>query len=277
MAAHVGFLSLRYSSIISSIKKGVLMSSSNPVVLVTGGARGIGYACCQSFYNAGFDVAVTDMDGDVAQESAGALDPSGKRTFAIDMNVSSTESVNAGFAAAGKHFGRIDVLVNNAGNFRQAPSATYTDEDWEYVTSVHLDGAFRCSRAAYPFLKESPQGAIVSISSIMARIGLPKRLSYAVSKAGIEALTRVLAVEWALDGIRVNAVAPGFTHTRSHDQLLGKGLTTDEKLLAAIPVKRFADPMEIGNVVHFLASSTSSYVTGQTLIVDGGASIDIRI
>lgn len=253
------------------------MTSSNPVVLVTGGARGIGFACCQSFYNAGFDVAVTDMDADVAQASALELDPAGKRTFAVELNVAKTESVNGAFAKVGEHFGRIDVLVNNAGNFRQAPSATYTDEDWEYVTGVHLDGAFRCSRAAYPFLKKSPQGAIVSISSIMARIGLPKRLSYAVSKSGIEALTRVLAVEWALDGIRVNAVAPGFTHTRSHDELLGKGLTTNEKLLDAIPIKRLADPMEIGNVVHFLASPTASYITGQTLIVDGGASIDIRI
>ncbi|HUW87562.1 MAG TPA: SDR family NAD(P)-dependent oxidoreductase [Candidatus Paceibacterota bacterium] len=253
------------------------MASSNPVVLVTGGARGIGFACCQSFYNVGFNVAITDMDADAAQASALELDPTGKRTFAVELNVAKTESANGAFAQVGERFGRIDVLVNNAGNFRQARSATYTDEDWEYVTGVHLDGAFRCSRAAYPFLKESPQSAIVSISSIMARIGLPKRLSYAVSKSGIEALTRVLAVEWALDGIRVNAVAPGFTHTRSHEELLGKGLTTNEKLLDAIPIKRLADPMEIGNVVQFLASPTASYITGQTVIVDGGASIDIRI
>lgn len=253
------------------------MKSRNPVVLVTGGARGIGFACCQSFFNAGFDIAVTDLDGEVAQVSALELDPTGKRTIAVELNVASTQSVTVAFAKVGEHFGGMDVLVNNAGNFRQAPSATYTDEDWEYVTGVHLDGTFRCSRAAYPFLKESAQGAIVSISSIMARIGLPKRLSYVVSKSGIEALTRVLAVEWALDGIRVNAVAPGFTHTRSYDDLLGKGLTSNEKLLDAIPIKRLADPMEIANVVQFLASTTASYITGQTIIVDGGASIDIRI
>jgi NAD(P)-dependent dehydrogenase (short-subunit alcohol dehydrogenase family) len=253
------------------------MASDNPVVLVTGGARGIGYACCQSFFNQGFNIAVTDIDGDIALESAQMLDRTGKRTFAVELDVASTQSVDSAFATVGEHFGRIDVLINNAGNFRQGPSATYTDEDWDYVTGVHLDGAFRCSRAAYVYLKESPQGAIVSISSIMARIGLPKRLSYAVSKSGIEALTRVLAVEWALDGIRVNAVAPGFTHTRSHEQLLSKGLTTDEKLLNAIPIKRLADPMEIGNVVQFLASPVASYITGQTVIVDGGASIDIRI
>jgi NAD(P)-dependent dehydrogenase (short-subunit alcohol dehydrogenase family) len=217
------------------------------------------------------------MDVELANASAFELDPTGKRAYAVELNVAITESVDRAFAKVAEHFGRIDVLVNNAGNFRQAPSATYTDEDWKYVTGVHLDGAFRCSRAAYSYLKASPQAAIVSISSVMARIGLPKRLSYVVSKAGIEALTRVLAVEWALDGIRVNAVAPGFTHTRSHDDLLGKGLTTNEKLLDAIPIKRLANPMEIGNVVYFLASSAASYITGQTVIVDGGASIDIRI
>ena len=253
------------------------MAGTNPVVLVTGGARGIGFACCQNFFDAGFDIAVTDMDGDVAQESALTLDPSGKRTFAATMDVSSTDSVNAAFEAVGKHFGRLDALVNNAGNFLQAPTATYTDKDWDSVTGVHLDGSFRCSRAAYPFLKNSPQGAIVSISSIAARIGLPGRLSYSVSKSGIEALTRVLAVEWALDGIRVNAVAPGFTHTRSYDDLVRKEISTPEKLIAAVPMRRLADPLEIGAVVYFLATPKASYLTGQTVVVDGGATIDIRI
>ena len=128
------------------------MKSRNPVVLVTGGARGIGFACCQSFFNAGFDIAVTDLDGEVAQVSALELDPTGERTIAVELNVASTQSVNDAFSKVGAHFGGIDVLINNAGNFRQAPSATYTDEDWESVTGVHLDGTFRCSRAAYPYL-----------------------------------------------------------------------------------------------------------------------------
>ena len=253
------------------------MTTSNPVVLVTGGARGIGYACCQTFYEAGFDVVVTDLDGEVAKESARELDSPGNRTLALEMDVSSTESVDAAISTAGRHFGRLDTLVNNAGNFLQAPTATYTDKDWDFITGVHLDGAFRCSRAAYPYLKESPQGAIVSISSIAARIGLPGRLSYSVSKSGIEALSRVLAVEWAMDGIRVNSVAPGFTHTRSYDDMVRKGISTGDKLVAAVPMKRLADPLEIAAVVHFLATPKASYITGQTIVVDGGATIDIRI
>ena len=253
------------------------MRAANPVVLVTGGARGIGYACCQTFYEGGFDVVVTDLDSDVARESARELDPDGIRTLALEMDVSSTQSVDAAIISATDHFGRLDALVNNAGNFLQAPTATYTDKDWDFITGVHLDGAFRCSRAAYPYLKQSPQGAIVSLSSIAARIGLPGRLSYSVSKSGIEALTRVLAVEWALDGIRVNAVAPGFTHTRSYDDMIRKGVSTGEKLVAAVPMKRLANPLEIAAVVQFLATPKASYVTGQTIVVDGGATIDIRI
>ena len=250
---------------------------SKPVVLISGGARGIGYACATQFLRNGYDVAVTDMDFEAAQASSLELDPTGIATVAIKMDVSQSSSVDAAFEIAFERFGRIDAVVNNAGNFLQAPTHSYTDKDWDFITGVHLDGAFRCSRAAYPYLKKSNQGAIVSISSIAARIGLPGRLSYSVSKAGIESLSRVLAVEWALDGIRVNSVAPGFTHTRSYDDLVKRGISTPEKLIAAVPMRRLADPLEIASVVHFLASSGSSYITGQTIVVDGGATLDIRI
>jgi NAD(P)-dependent dehydrogenase (short-subunit alcohol dehydrogenase family) len=247
------------------------------VVLVTGGARGIGYAISKVFYSNGYTVVISDLDEDAAKSAILEIDPNKKRTFAIKLDVASSESVDRGIAQIKDKYGKLNVLINNAGNFRQAPSATYSDEDWEFVTGVHLDGTFRCVRAAYPLLKQNTNSSIVSISSITARIGLPKRLSYVVSKAGIEALTRVLAVEWAPDGIRVNAVAPGFTLTQSMDDAVKKGITSPEKLIAAIPLRRLAVPKEIAEAVYFLSSSKASYITGQTLIVDGGATIDIRI
>jgi NAD(P)-dependent dehydrogenase (short-subunit alcohol dehydrogenase family) len=200
-----------------------------------------------------------------------------QRTIGVQLDVASTDSVNAAVASAAAQFGRIDVLVNNAGNFRRGPSAELSDEDWHYVTNVHLDGSFRCARAAYPYLKQSNQGAIVSISSIAAKIALPQRLSYSAAKAGIEGLTRVLAVEWAKDGIRVNAVAPGFTESRNMADLEKSGLATSQKMIDATPLGRFAKTSEQADVIYFLGSPNSSFVTGQVIVVDGGATLDIRI
>jgi len=253
------------------------MTSPRPVVLITGSANGIGLATAHKFFAEGFDVVLSDLIEDEVRQAARSLDSKGVRAIGLQIDVASSSSVNKGVAAAIDHFGRLDVLVNNAGNFRQGSSSNYSDDDWDFITSVHLDGAFRCARAAYPHLKGSSQGAIVSISSIAARIGLPQRLSYSVAKAGIEGLTRVLAVEWAKDGIRVNAVAPGFTKGRNLDDLEKKGLTTAAKLLDAIPLGRFAETSEQAEVIYFLGTPHSSFITGQVITVDGGTTIDIRI
>ena len=254
-----------------------LQNCDEKIVLITGGARGIGYAIAEVFLSNGNTVVVSDMDEEEAKRAILELDPSANRTLALKMDVSSSQSVDEGIAKIKQKYGKLNTLINNAGNFRQAPSATYSDEDWKFVTGVHLDGTFRCVRSAYSLLKNSIESSIVSISSISAHIGLPGRLSYTVSKSGIEALTRVLAVEWAPDGIRVNAVAPGFTLTRSTANNFEKGISSPDKLIAAVPLRRLADPKEIAEAVYFLSSPKASYITGQTLVVDGGATIDIRI
>lgn len=253
------------------------MSNQAPVVLITGSAHGIGFATAQKFFANGYNVAISDLSDEDITSALKQLDSQGDRSIGLKVDVTSRQDIEAGVAKIIAKFGRLDVLVNNAGNFRQGATDTYSDSDWDQITSVHLDGAFKASQIAYPHLKKSPAGAIVSVSSIVARVGLPMRASYSVSKAGIEALTRTLAVEWASDGIRINAVAPGFTESRWWQDLQDRGLTTPDKLVAAIPLRRLGKMSEQAAAIYFLASSEASFITGQTLVVDGGTTVDVRI
>jgi NAD(P)-dependent dehydrogenase (short-subunit alcohol dehydrogenase family) len=141
------------------------------------------------------------------------------------------------------------------------------------MLGVHLDGTFRSCRAAYPLLRQAPHPSIVTISSVVASMGLPGRLSYAVAKCGVEGLTRTLAVEWAPDGVRVNAVAPGWTRTVQFAHASKEGIVDEQRLVARIPLGRVAEPVEIAQAIAFLASTESSYISGQTLVVDGCTSI----
>jgi NAD(P)-dependent dehydrogenase (short-subunit alcohol dehydrogenase family) len=248
--------------------------TDRPVVFLSGSARGIGLAAAQVFHGHGWCVTITDVDREEAVRAAADLDASGRTARGDAMDVTATDSVTQAFAAAVAEFGRLDAVVNVAGTVNPQPSEAISDKDWDDLIGVHLDGTFRCCRAAYEPLKASGAGAIVSISSIAARQGIPKRLSYSAAKGGIESMTRVLAVEWADVGIRVNAVAPGYTMTKRMRGTIASGLLEEGSVTRLIPLKRFAEPEEIARGVLFLASADSSYVTGQTLYVDGGVSVN---
>lgn len=251
--------------------------TDRPVAYVTGGAGGIGRATCEAFFAAGYRVALTDLDGETAAAAAGEIDPSGERVAGLACDVSSTESVDRAVHAAIERFGRLDALVNVAGVVGPGHSEELSDSEWDRLISIHLGGTFRCSRAAFPALEASGAGSIVSISSIAARTGFSFRASYCAAKAGIEGLTRALAVEWAKRNVRVNAVAPGHVRTPMLDHSLAIGSVTPEIVEARtkrIPMGRYAQPEEIASVVLFLCSPAASYVTGEVIYVDGAITVN---
>jgi NAD(P)-dependent dehydrogenase (short-subunit alcohol dehydrogenase family) len=247
------------------------------VAFVTGGAGGIGRATCRAFFDAGYRVAVTDLEADAAAGAAAEIDAAGDRVIGLSCDVSSTASVNAAVATCVDRFGRLDSLANIAGVVGPGPSEELSDESWDRLISIHLGGAFRCSRAAFPALSATGAGSIVSISSIAGRTGFSIRASYCAAKAGIEGLTRALAVEWAKRGVRVNAVAPGHVRTPMLDYSLQIGSVTQETVAARtqrIPMGRYAEASEIASVVLFLCSPSASYITGETICVDGAITVN---
>jgi NAD(P)-dependent dehydrogenase (short-subunit alcohol dehydrogenase family) len=241
-----------------------------PVALITGGARGIGGAAADAFVAAGFRVGVADLDRAAAAAKATALVARGTDAIGVRVDVTDTPSVDAMVAAVMDRFGRLDALVNNAGIIDPGPSAAVTDESWDRLLAVHLDGTFRCARAAHPALVASGGGTIVNLASVAAHVGIARRLSYSAAKSAVEGVARGLAVEWAPDGIRVNAVAPGYTRTEMVQRAVDAGLVATDRLLARVPLGRLAEPSEIAAVIVFLSGPGSSYITGQTIIVDGG-------
>jgi NAD(P)-dependent dehydrogenase (short-subunit alcohol dehydrogenase family) len=235
---------------------------SGKVAAVTGAARGIGDAIVQRFLEEGAKVFSLDLSP--------PDEPRGGVTY-LRANVADPASVAEAFAAIDGEAGRIDVLVNNAGVQRVALAENMTAADWHLVIDTHLTGMHLCCAEAIRRMRARGRGgAIVSIASAAGIVGIPGRGPYSAAKAGIEGLTRVYATEAATAGIRVNAVAPGSTRTKLIEQGLRDGSIRGEWQVERIPMGRLAEPREIADPVVYLASDRASYITGQTLVVDGG-------
>ncbi len=244
------------------------------MAVITGGASGIGCATAERLCARGVVAILADRDPDEAARAVERLRATGATAHAVTADVTDPATVDRAMAETAAAHGGIDLLVNCAGFSRPTPSAELDDASWAAQLDVHLGGTMRCCRAAYPALARSPHATIVNVSSVLGRVGNPQRLAYGTAKAGIEGMTRTLAVEWAPAGIRVNAIAPGYTRTA-----LVEGLMRDGKLDAAalerrIPLGRLAESWEIAGAIDFLCGADARYVTGQTLLVDGGMSVD---
>ncbi|HLW91033.1 MAG TPA: SDR family oxidoreductase [Roseiarcus sp.] len=232
------------------------------VAAVTGGARGIGEAIAERLRADGARVFALDK-----------IAPSEPREGVsyLEADVTDPASVAKAFKAIDAAAGQIDILVNNAGIQRVGLVGKISFADWSAVVATHLNGFFLCASEAVPrMVARGKGGAIVSIASTAAFVGLPGRGAYCAAKAGILGLTRALSLEVASAGIRVNAVAPGFTRTKIIDQALADGSLQEDWMLARVPMKRLAETEEIANAVRYLAGDEASYVTGQVLIADGG-------
>jgi NAD(P)-dependent dehydrogenase (short-subunit alcohol dehydrogenase family) len=236
------------------------VSFEGRVVVVSGGAHGIGDATLAAFLEQG----ATAVSLDVAPPD----EPRPGVTY-LTADVRDDSAVRDALST----LERVDVLVNNAGVQEVGLVGELSAEAWDRVLGTHLTGAFVCATHAVPRMRAQGGGAVVNIASVAAFLGLPGRGPYSAAKAALTAFTRVLAVETATAGIRVNSVAPGFTRTRLLQLALDTGALTESWTTGEVPMRRLAEPAEIARVVRFLASDDASYITGQTILVDGGWSI----
>jgi 3-oxoacyl-[acyl-carrier protein] reductase len=244
------------------------------VVIVTGAARGIGAATAKRFADEGASVAVLDLDQAAAASAAEGLGAT--KAIGVACNVAETESVEAAVAQVIEELGKVDVLVNNAGVTRDNLLFKMTDEDWDTVMNVHLRGSFLMTRAVQKHMVAAKYGKILNLSSVSA-LGNRGQANYSAAKMGLQGFTRTLALELGPFGINANAIAPGFIVTDMTDDTARRvGVEPEEFRKAAAernPVRRVGYPDDIAAAAAFLCSDEASYITGQTLYVDGGAKL----
>lgn len=246
------------------------MKLKGKVAIVTGAAQGIGRGIALALAKEGAKVVVSDVSDKIA-DVVREIESLGSEALAAKANVADSKETEGMAKAAIKKFGRIDILVNNAGIYPFKPLVEMKEEDWDRVIGVNLKGVFNCTKAVLPKMIEQKSGNIINISSIAgAVVGYPNLVHYSASKGGMLGFTRAAALELAQYRIRVNAIAPGLIETPGTKVVGEEAL---KQITQTIPLKRIGQPGDIANLVVFLASDDSSYITGQLIIADGGFTI----
>ena len=240
------------------------------VALVTGAARGIGSACAIALAEAGADVVLGLRDAGTGSDVAAAIQATGRRVLAVQMDVTRLPEITRAVAEAQRHFGRIDILVNNAGIGPPNAAERVTEDDFDQTVAVNLKGTFFVSQeVGRLMIARGEGGRIVNLGSQAGAVALPTESVYCMTKAAISHLTRCLAVEWAPHGINVNAVAPTFIRTPGTVKWLADDAFRQD-LLSRIPLGRVGEPSDVAGAVVFLASPAAALITGATLLIDGG-------
>ena len=240
---------------------------SKRIIVVTGAAKGLGFAMAKRFLQDKAEgVALLDLQQEAVTDAAARLDPQGSRTFATFCDVGDISSVEKAFAKIFERFGRVDILINNAGITRDAIAAKMTGEQFDSVVQISLNGAFYCTRQVIGGMRDRSWGRIVSLSST-ASDGNIGQINYSAAKAGLIGFTRTLALELASKNITVNCIAPGLINTDIIKTIPEKTL---EFLIDKIPMKRIGEPEEVANLIAFLASDQAAYISGQCVKISGG-------
>ncbi|MGI5818849.1 MAG: glucose 1-dehydrogenase [Armatimonadota bacterium] len=240
------------------------------VALVTGGGRGIGKSLATGLAEAGAQIALTARSEDQLLQAVDEISAStGRRVVEFPADLTQTDEIESLVEAVVQEFGRIDILINNAGTINRAPALDYTPQMWDEVMSINIRGAFFVAQAVGRRMVDRGTGKIINIASLLSAIGVPFIPAYTASKGGIAQLTKSLAVEWAQHGINVNAIAPGYFRT-DNTRPLQENPERNRIIIDRVPFGRWGDVQELQGACVWLASDAASFVTGQVVFVDGG-------
>jgi 2-deoxy-D-gluconate 3-dehydrogenase len=249
-----------------------LFDLTGKVSIVTGGNGGIGQAIATGLAEAGSDIAIVDQNTNSVAKVTEELKNLGRRCVGIRCDVTNYDNIRAAVETTLRDLGGLNILVNAAGTTGGGPPQSMLEDEWDRVVDINLKASFRFCQAAYPALVKAGGGKIINIGSIYAFLGSAVAVHYAVSKGGVVQMTKSLAVAWANDNIQVNAILPGFVRTGMTSSVI-ENEDFYQSIIQRAPAGRFGEPSDISPAAVFLASSASDFITGQSIVIDGGYSV----